>query len=363
MPGSRWQGRILVTIAALLPLASCDSAAQDRPGAEVSQAVSPRWFGGYVDVTLAPGLPLQDPPPTDAVTAVLSFVTSHSGQPCEPSWGGSYELEQADAKLGLDGQVDTFRRAGNDVAVSFGGQRGTELAVACTDEDALAAAYTAVINRYGIDTVDLDVEGAAAADPAASRRRAAVMARLQAERPADQPLKVWLTLPVSAQGLTPEAEASVETMLEAGAELAGINIMTMNFEPLRPGQTMLEASVSAAEGTHRALKGLYEQAGKPLDDAVLWNKIGLTPMIGRNDVKDQVFSQEDAEGLNTFALERGIGRLSMWSLNRDSACDPAQQGQPDDGVSSTCSGVDQDRGMFAGLLGKAFTNAGPAGGR
>jgi chitinase len=86
-------------------------------------------------------------------------------------------------------------------------------------------------------------------------------------------------------------------------------------------------------------------------------------MIGRNDVKDQVFSQEDAEGLNTFALERGIGRLSMWSLNRDSACDPAQQGQPDDGVSSTCSGVDQDRGMFAGLLGKAFTNAGPAGGR
>ncbi|WP_458782010.1 chitinase [Arthrobacter sp. D3-16] len=363
MPVPTWPARSLAIFAALLPLAACGSGAQDggSPGAEVSQTgLHPKWFGGYLDVTLVPGLRLQDSPPQGAVTAVLSFVTAHPDRPCEPSWGGSYDLEQAKGRLDLDAQVDAFRKAGNDVAVSFGGQSGTELAVSCADTDALVDAYAAVITRYGLDIVDLDVEGNGAADPAAAQRRAAAMARLQSERPADNPLKVWLTLPVSASGLTPAAEVSVETMLRAGVELAGVNIMTMNFGPLRQGQTMLAASVSAAEGTHGTLKRLYEQAGKPLDDAALWNRIGLTPMIGRNDVQGQVFSQEDAHGLNTFALERGVGRMSMWSLNRDSACQPDNQGQSSE-VSSNCSGLEQEPGMFAKVLGNSFTDAGSAG--
>ena len=364
MPVLTWPGRSLAIVAALLPLAACGSVAQDgsSPGAEVTQAeLHPRWFGGYLDVTLVPALRLEDSPPQGAVTAVLSFVTSHPDRPCEPSWGGSYDLEQANGKLDLDAQVDAFRTAGNDVAVSFGGQRGTELAVACADRDALVDAYATVIARYGLDTVDLDVEGNGAADPVAAQRRAAAMARLQSERPANNPLKVWLTLPVSAEGLTAAAKVSVETMLEAGVELAGVNIMTMNFGPLKQGQTMLSASVSAAEGTHRTLKTLYEQVGKPLDDAALWNRIGLTPMIGRNDVEGQVFSRQDAEGLNTFALERGIGRMSLWSLNRDTGCDPGKQGQPTGGVSNNCSGIEQEPGMFGKVLGNAFTDAGTAG--
>lgn len=364
MPSLTWLGRSLVVFAALLPLAACGPGQQDRngPGVELNHAeLNPRWFGGYLDVTLVPPLRLQDAPPQGPVTAVLSFITSNPDRPCEPSWGGSYDLEQAKGKLDLDAQVEAFRKAGNDVAVSFGGQLGTELAVACADSGALVDAYSAVIARYGLDTVDLDVEGNGAGDPSAAQRRASAMARLQSERPADNPLKVWLTLPVSANGLTPAAKVSVETMLEAGVELAGVNIMTMNYGPLKQGQSMLAASVSAAEGTHRTLKALYEQAGKPLDDAALWNRIGLTPMIGRNDVEGQVFTREDAEGLNAFALERGVGRMSMWSLNRDTGCDPGKQGQTSGAVSNNCSGLDQEPGMFGKVLGHAFTDAGPAG--
>lgn len=357
MAGSRWKSIIVVILAAILPLTACgaDAGKTDVPEGKVKDSdTSAQWFGGYLDVTLVPRLALKDVTVDGQSTAILSFITSHPERPCEPSWGGSYDLDQANSKLDLESQVESFRSAGNDVAVAFGGQRGMELALACTDGDTLRNAYAAVIDRYGLDTVDFDVEGAGAADASAAGRRAGAIAEIQAGRPADRPLKVWLTLPVSAAGLTAAAEVSVETMLKAGVELAGINIMTMNFGPLHEGQTMLTASIGAAEGTHLTLKGLFQRHGKPLDDAALWQKIGLTPMIGRNDVPDQMFSPDDAEGLSAFAADRGILRMSMWSLNRDKAChadDPAQSANAASGI---CSGLDQEPGMFARVLGRPF---------
>lgn len=359
MPTSERRGRYLIVLMAVLTLTGCGSTPPDGPGREVEvtqSAIRPGWFGGYLDVTLFPGLPPQELPSHGTVTTVLSFISSDPARPCEPAWGGSYSLDRASDKLDLDSQLVAFRKAGSDLAVSFGGQRGTELAAACTDGDALVRAYTSVISRYGLDTVDLDIEGVGAADPAAVKRRAAATARLQAERPRDEPLRVWLTLPVSREGLTPAAVVSVESMLESGVDLAGVNIMAMNFGPLAPGETMLHAAVAAAEATHRTLAGIYASAGRTLDAAALWNKIGLTPMIGVNDVKENVFTLADAAGLNSFAVERGIGRMSMWSLNRDAACTSAGQGQPHSSAASDCSGVEQEAGMFGEVLARALTH-------
>jgi chitinase len=360
MPGSRCWGRLLMSTAVVLAVTGCDprpqgGRARETEVTQTSPAPRAQWFGGYLDVTLFPRLRLQDPPPRGKVTTVLSFISADPAKPCEPSWDGYYNLEQASTELGLDAQVASHREAGNEIAVSFGGQLGTELAVACIDSDALVRAYAAVITKYGLNTVDLDIEGRGLQDHAAAERRAAAIARLQDERPAGDPLDVWLTLPVSADGLTPDGEKAVGTMLAAGVELAGVNIMTMNFGPLAPGQTMLAAAIGAAEGTHRALTIMYGESGHAMDAAALWNKIGLTPMIGINDVKGQVFTPEDAEGLNRFARERGIGRMSMWSLNRDAACTPENEGELRNGVSNHCSGVAQDPGMFAQLLGNAYT--------
>jgi chitinase len=351
----RWSW-VLVISAALAGVTACGPPPSDGAGrqADVIQApVKPRplRFGGYLDVTLTPALPLHGSRSPGQVTTVLSFIVSDAAKPCEPSWGGFYGLKQADEKLDLGGRVDRFRQAGNDIAVSFGGQAGTDLAVGCSDVDALARAYGTVVTKYGLRIVDLDIEGADIADPAVAKRRAAAIAQLQAERPPAEPLEVWLTLPVAADGLTPSAATPIGTMLDAGVELAGVNIMTMNFGPLAPGQTMLEAAVSAAEGTHRTLAALYQKTGKPLGAAALWNKIGLTPMIGTNDVQGQVFTLDDAAGLNSFAQERGVGRISLWSLNRDTGCDS----QVRTGASNSCSGVDQDPGMFAKLLGTGRT--------
>jgi chitinase len=143
-------------------------------------------------------------------------------------------------------------------------------------------------------------------------------------------------------------------MLESGVQLAGVNIMTMNFGPLNAGQTMLGAAISAADATHRQLAGIYERAELRVDPSMLWSKIGLTPMVGKNDVSGQVLSLRDAEGLNRFALDRGIGRVSMWSLSRDKACSSSGKGQPGPGASPHCSGVNQENGMFARLLGNGY---------
>lgn len=359
------RGTVAVCLAAALSLSGCASGREaNGREAEVSPAGSgTRWFGGYLDVTIVPGPGLQDAPSPGTATTVLSFITAKPGKPCEASWGGSYDLEQAYSRLDLDSQVDAFRKAGNDIAVSFGGQLGKELAVACTDGDALIRAYQEVIDRYGLAIVDLDVEGASAADPAAARRRADAMARLQGSRPPDAPLKIWLTLPVSVEGLTPAAIVSLETMIAAGVELAGVNLMTMNFGPLTQRQSMLDASISAAEGSHRTLTGVYERAGKSLGADALWKKIGLTPMIGQNDVPEQVFTLEDAEGLNAFAQERGVGRMSMWSLNRDVSCNSRGEVQPAGVATHSCSGLEGHPGMFAEALGRGFVDADSSAGR
>ena len=64
-------------------------------------------------------------------------------------------------------------------------------------------------------------------------------------------------------------------------------------------------------------------------------------MIGQNDVDGEVFTLADAEALTAFAKANGLGRVSMWSLNRDTACSASFA---DVAVhSNTCSGVEPGR--------------------
>lgn len=358
VPAPRRWATTVAALAVVMASAGCTSTPPGNYGQEEGVSrTSPngQWFGGYIDVTLTPGLRLQDLPKQGSVTTVLSFISAHPQKPCEPTWDGTHTLDEAGGRLDVDAQVDPYRAAGNDVAVSFGGQLGKELSGTCTDTAALVKAYTKVISRYGLDTVDFDVEGTGLADRAAAERRAAAAAKLQAARPNRNPLKVWLTLPVSLDGLTPDGEKSITAMLDAGVDLAGVNIMVMDFEPLDPGKTMLNAATMAAESTHQTLTALYERAGKPLDTAAVWRRMGLTPMIGTNDVKGQTFTLADAAGLNSYAAERGMGRISMWSLNRDKACTASSQPEPGSNASNSCSGTKQVPGKFASVLGKSFT--------
>ncbi len=145
----------------------------------------------------------------------------------------------------------------------------------------------------------------------------------------------------------------VVKFLEQKVDLAGVNAMTMNYgATLSADQSMSEGSQSALTQTKRQLAILYEQANIHLNDVTLWSKIGATPMIGQNDDSGQVFTLDDAKSFNQFTREAGIGRMSMWSANRDVPCGSNYVNVKV--VSDSCSGIKQEAQEFSGLLGDGY---------
>ena len=262
-------------------------------------------------------------------------------------------MDEAASTLDLDRRIARLEQQGGEAIVSFGGLANDELAVACTDASELQEAYASVIDRYDLSTIDLDLEGPGLA-PAAAERRAEAIAALQEQ--SETPLAVWVTLPVTPAGLSTEGTDAVATLLAAGVDLAGVNVMTMDYGDSKDAkQSMLEAATEALESTHRQLGILYTDAGIDLTDATLWSKLGATPMIGQNDVRGEVFTLDDATGLNAYAQKQGMSRLSMWSLNRDATCGSSYADLTR--VSNACSGIDQGDRRFSTLLGSELTGA------
>lgn len=322
----------------------------------IGRADARPWYAAYVDVTATPFFSFQQMGTDTPVNAVLSFVVAMPDEPCTPAWGAAYTLDQANAALSLDSRLARLQQRGGEAVVSFGGRDNQELSVGCTDEEKLYQAYDRVIQRYNSPVIDLDLEGATLADKDSGARRARVMARLQADRrKSDRPLAIWLTLPATPQGLSVAGTDMVALVLEAKVDLAGVNVMTMNYGESLGGLSMLDGSQQALTNTQRQLKILYERAGLALSQRTLWSKIGATPMIGQNDIVNEIFTTSDAAGLNAFAVRSGVGRMSMWSANRDVACGSNYVDLKQ--VSTSCSGVAQEREEFSRLLSEKFAGS------
>lgn len=334
--------RVLVLIAAVFGcgLVAWWLASDGNPAATAKSDATP-VYAPYVDVTQTPTYPFQLPTANSVSGVFLAFVVSDSDDPCAPSWGSYYTLAEAEKSLDLDARTAQLRGQGGEVMVSFGGRDNTELAVGCTDTAKLADAYAEPIERYEAGTIDLDLEGEALSDLGAGARRAAAIAKVQRDMgDRREPLRVWLTLPVSKDGLTAEGIAAVRTMLDADVKLAGVNAMTMDFGPGQGADRDMIGTVERALGATRAqLQSLWREAGLPADAASTWGSLGATVMIGVNDVPGERFTTDDARELVAFSNRHGIPRVSAWSLNRDSECGGAfaRTGV----LSNTCSGVVQ----------------------
>jgi chitinase len=233
----------------------------------------------------------------------LAFITA-SG--CKAMWFNAFDPRQA---WGRD-QVDAVRARGGDVKISFGGATGIELAQSCTTVAALQAEYQAVVSAYNLRYIDLDIEGAATADPASVNRRSQALAALQRANPG---LKVSLTLPVLPEGLTADGLSVVRSARDNGVELDMVNVMAMDY--YRNGDYG-DFAVQAANSTFAQVKSLYPAR----TDAQVWKMVAVTPMLGQND-DGRVFDQADARQLVTFAGSRHLGMLSFWETTRDrNAC-------------------------------------------
>ncbi|HEX4142939.1 MAG TPA: cellulose binding domain-containing protein [Pirellulales bacterium] len=305
-----------------------------------------QFFAPYVDVTLYPTYNLVTTTQTGGIKYyTLAFITADSNN--QPAWGGysSYEINGGAFDMALRQQVASVRSLGGDVMASFGGAAGQELAQVITSVPQLTAAYQTVVTDYNLTHLDFDIEGAAEADHASIDRRSQALAALeQTAAAAGHPLQIWYTLPVLPSGLTADGLYVLQSALKYGVQLAGVNIMTMDYgesaAPNPQGQ-MGEYAIQAADSLFGQLQTLY---GTSKTSAQLWSMVGITPMIGLNDDTNEVFDEAAAEQVTAFAQQHGIGRISMWSLNRDT------QGTTQTYVDDTSSSINQNAFDFSKIF-------------
>lgn len=235
----------------------------------------------------------------------LAFVLSNGG--CAPSRDIQDHL--ADVKA--------FVAAGGHVKASFGGANGTYLDNACGDSASLAKAISDFVSETGITDLDFDVEQGGAMGNDINKKRAAALAKVQK----DKGVRVAFTLACTPRdkwdtpgGLSAASYDVVATAVAAGVDISYVNLMTMDYGSYySAGKTMGDLAISAATDTVTQLKKLMPS----LSDSAAWAKIGITPMIGINDVSSEVFSITDAKNISTFAKTKGVGLLAFWAINRD----------------------------------------------
>ncbi len=313
-----------------------------------SGAVVPTFFSPYVDATLTPTYQFQSANFNQAMQTTLGFVVAPGPNRCVPSWGGYYTLNKANQDINLQRRAVEYTQSGGRVMISFGGQKGVSLAQACPNPQALANAYETTMSNYNTNIMDLDIETTGIADFKAVQRNAAAVALVQKYYAKHhQQLIVWLTLPVNTTGLQDNAKTVVRQFLLHHVQVAGINIMAMDFGP--PEANMYQAVQQSANSTHAQLTTIFPQYGIHLTSRQIWNRMGITVMIGQNNSAGEVFTTSNAASLQSFANRVRLGRVSMWSLNRDYSCGQLFTGAV---LSNTCSGVNENSLQFSSIFSK-----------
>ena len=163
-----------------------------------------------------------------------------------------------------------------------------------------------MVNTYGVNRLDFDIEGGVLSDTAATSLRDQALAALQAEDPSVQ---IDFTLAVAPNGL-PTGSGSEYALLQdaqsKGVKVSVVNLMTMDFGD---GQNALADAESAAQASAGQLSSLYG-----ISTSAAYGMMGLTPIAGQND-DNEYFSQSNASALESFAASNGVGELSFWEVD------------------------------------------------
>ena len=185
-------------------------------------------FAPYVDMSALPTYDLIDAAESQGLLYFnLSSITA--GSQNRPSWGGdnARAIDGGPFDTALRQQITKLRALGGDVAVSFGGAKGAELAQAISSVEDLRNAYREVVDAYGLQRIDFDLSANALNDAASVERRSMAVSELQRDLAATgHKLHVWMTLPATRSGLSDAALQAVQSAQRHGVELDGVNLKT-----------------------------------------------------------------------------------------------------------------------------------------
>jgi chitinase len=309
----------------MIALADAGSAAPAAAGTTPSvqsSAVSGNWYAAAPYV-----MPLDNNPPdlpqvmsaTGQKTFELAFVLANGG--CTPAWDGTANVS-SDSTVG--GVINSVRSAGGDVSVSFGGYGGTKLGQVCGSASATAAAEQAVINKYALKAIDLDLEEPEYENTSAINNEVGAAQILQANNPG---LYISITTAGTSAGTGYFGQNVLNTAKSIGFTPNNFSIM-----PFDGGFSGASSQIAALNAFHGLLVNTFGWSS-----ATAFAHEGFSGMNGRTD-SAEYFYQADFQSVLSYATGNGLGRFTYWSLNRDRQCSP-----PDNNgtLSGTCSSVAQ----------------------
>lgn len=217
----------------------------------------------------------------------------------------------------MQSDISAFQSAGGRVIISFGGANGTYLEGSCSATQ-MTNVIDVMLQQTGVRAIDFDVEGGQLGNSALNTTRNAVIKALKVKYPS---LYVSLTLPSvpvhpswGGGGLDIYGQAAVQSAATAGANIDIVNLMTMDFGgSYHNGSTMAQLCESAAGAAIVQLAAIYPSK----TNAQLWAMLGITPMIGNNDIAGETFTTADATEITQYAQQHGVGHLAFWALQRD----------------------------------------------
>ena len=248
--------------------------------------------------------------------------------------GSHHGLWEAGSTVASDSSIApaiaNLRNAGGDVIISFGGAAGNELALGITSVSTLQSVYQGIINKYNVKALDFDIEGSALSNTSANDRRNQALAALQAANPG---LIISYTLPVDPTGLPSNAIALLNNAKSRGVVVNCVNIMAMDYG----SSTTPSMGQKAIDATNATISQLNSNG--------ISASIGITPLIGKQDTPPEVFTINDAQTVENFALTKTqVNRIAFWEVALDEC-------------GSGCSGTSQSKWQFSHIF-EPFSSTG-----
>ncbi|HEY0491482.1 MAG TPA: glycosyl hydrolase [Telluria sp.] len=208
--------------------------------------------------------------------------------------------------------VPRFVRAGVGYIVSTGGQGNV---FTCATDEGMEA----FVSRYASAQLigfDFDIEHGQTVAQIDS-----LVARIALAQRAHPQLRFSFTVAThaasdgSARSLNETGEQVLAAVRKHGVQDYVLNLMVMDYGPasskacvVRRGRCDMGASaIQAAQNVHQKYKVPYAQ-------------IELTPMIGVNDVVENVYTLDDARSTAAAVRKMGMAGIHYWSLGRDQPC-------------------------------------------
>ena len=251
----------------------------------------------------------------------MAFILSGGG--CSPAWDGTRPLQG-----GADAQAITqIRAAGGDVLPSIGGWSGNKLGPNCATPEALAGAYQEVIDAYGLQAIDIDIENSDEFENEAVQDR--ILNALKIVKQNNPGIQTIVTFGTGTGGPNYWGTRLIDRAAELQAGVDVFTIMPFNFG----GSDMYADTVSASEGLKNALKSAFGWS-----DATAYSHMGISGMNGLSD-QQEVTDPATWTRIRDWASSNGLARLAYWSVNRDRPCAGG-------GVNASCSGIDQEPWEF-----------------